>query len=259
MDTAVLLSFNVFLLVFSRMSGMVFINPIFARRNVPMMVRVGLVLSLSLFLLPAAGSGAAGAAEFSGLVMMGAMIREITVGLVIGCIFPLFFNMLYVAGDMVDTAFGLAMGKVMDPVNGVQTAVLGQFINIFFYLYFFATGSHLVMVRIFAYTYEVIPVGASTVVSQEILSYIIALFGLVFQMVIRLTLPFVAAEFILEVTMGVLMKLIPQIHVFVINIQSKILLGILLMVLFAYPMGAFIDSYIAMMMGEVQKVMMMFS
>ena len=41
--------------------------------------------------------------------------------------------------------------------------------------------------------------------------------------------------------------------------MRKILLGILLMVLFAYPMGAFIDSYIAMMMGEVQKVMMMFS
>ena len=259
MDTAVLSSFHVFLLVFARMSGLIFINPIFSRRNVPMLVRVGLVLSLSLFLLPVAGNGAAGVAEYSGLIMTGAMIREIIMGLVIGCIFPLFFNMLYVAGDLLDTVFGLAMGKVMDPVNGIQTSILGQFVNIFFYLYFFATGSHLVMVRIFAYTYEVVPVGASTVVSQEILSYIIAMFGLIFQMAIRLTLPFVAAEFILEVTMGVLMKLIPQIHVFVINIQSKILLGILLMILFAYPMGAFIDTYIAMMMGEVQKVMMMFS
>lgn len=55
------------------------------------------------------------------------------------------------------------------------------------------------------------------------------------------------------------MKLIPQIHVFVINIQSKILLGILLMMLFARPIGAFIDSYYGMMMSEVQKVMMMFA
>ena len=50
-----------------------------------------------------------------------------------------------------------------------------------------------------------------------------------------------------------------QTHVFVINIQSKILLGILLMMLFARPIGAFIDSYYGMMMSEVQKVMMMFA
>ena len=77
-------------------------------------------------------------------------------------------------------------------------------------------------------------------------------------MVIRLTLPFAAAEFVLEVTMGVLMKLIPQIQVFVINIQAKILLGLLLMMLFAYPVGAFLDTYISSMMTEVQTVMMSF-
>ena len=77
-------------------------------------------------------------------------------------------------------------------------------------------------------------------------------------MVIKLVLPFVAAEFILEMTMGVLMKLIPQIHVFVINIQCKILLGIMLMMLFAYPMGAFMDRYTEAMMTEAQKLLMMF-
>jgi len=57
--------------------------------------------------------------------------------------------------------------------------------------------------------------------------------------------------------MGVLMKLIPQIHVFVINIQCKILLGILLMILFAYPMGAFMDGYAEAMMKEAQNIIMM--
>ncbi len=95
--------------------------------------------------------------------------------------------------------------------------------------------------------------------TQDIAWYLVSIFGSVFLMVIKLALPFVAAEFVLEVSMGVLMKLIPQIHVFVINIQSKILLGILLMMLFARPIGAFIDSYYGMMMSEVQKVMMMFA
>ena len=87
--------------------------------------------------------------------------------------------------------------------------------------------------------------------------YITSLFATVFLMAVKLALPFVAAEFVLEMTMGVLMKLIPQIHVFVINIQCKILLGMLLMILFAHPVGAFLDGYIDTMMREVRNVIMM--
>lgn len=257
-DSGVLGYFDVFLLVFARMGGMIFISPVFARRGVPAMVKTGLVLALSLLIAPTVAGGAA-VAGFNTFEMAEALIREVIMGIVIGSIFQIFFYMLYVAGDLLDTAFGLAMGKVMDPVNGVQTAILGQFVNVFFFLYFFATGCHLLTIKIFAYTYEVIPVGAAAFVSDDIAWYIVGLFGNVFLMVIKLTLPFIAAEFVLEVTMGVLMKLIPQIHVFVINIQSKIILGILLMLLFAEPMGAFIDTYINGMMNEVQKVMMMFA
>ena len=259
MDSGVLEYFDVFLLVFARMGGLIFVHPVFARRGIPAMVKTGLVLTLSLVIAPAAAQGVTAIQAYSTFQMAEALIREVIMGLVIGSVFQLFFYMVYVAGDLMDTVFGLSMGKVMDPAGGVQTAILGQFINVFFFMYFFATGCHLLTVKLFAYTYEVIPVGAARLVTQDIAWYLVSIFGSVFLMVIKLALPFVAAEFVLEVSMGVLMKLIPQIHVFVINIQSKILLGILLMMLFARPIGAFIDSYYGMMMSEVQKVMMMFA
>lgn len=257
MDSSVLGYFDIFLLVFARMAGMIFVNPVFSRKGVPPMVRTGLVLALSLLIAPAARSGEHAVLAYSTFDMAEALLREVILGIGIGCIFQLFFYMLYVAGDLLDTAFGLAMGKVMDPMNGVQTAILGQFVNVFFFLYFFATGCHLLTVRLFAYTYEVIPVGAGAFFGQNVLWYVITLFATVFLMVIKLALPFVAAEFVLEMTMGVLMKLIPQIHVFVINIQCKILLGILLMILFAHPIGTFLDGYIGAMMKEVQNIIMM--
>ena len=257
MDGGLLEYFDVFLLVFARMGGMVFINPVFSRKGVPFMVRTGLVLALSMLIAPAARSGAAGMISFSTFDMAEALIREVALGVGIGCRFQIFFYMLYVAGDLLDTAFGLAMGKVMDPMNGVQTAILGQFVNVFFFLYFFATGCHLLTVKLFAYTYEVIPVGAGDFFAGKVIWYITSLFATVFLMAVKLALPFVAAEFVLEMTMGVLMKLIPQIHVFVINIQCKILLGMLLMILFAHPVGAFLDGYIDTMMREVRNVIMM--
>ena len=55
--------------------------------------------------------------------------------------------------------------------------------------------------------------------------------------------------------MGVLMKLIPQIHVFVINIQLKMLLGILLLLLFAGPITSFLDNYIRLMFENMEGVL----
>lgn len=96
------------------------------------MVRTGLVLALSLLIAPGVRSGAGQVMAFSTFDMVESLIREVILGLVIGCVFHIFFYMLYVAGDFLDTVFGLAMGKVMDPAGGVQTSILGQFVNVFF-------------------------------------------------------------------------------------------------------------------------------
>ena len=76
-----------------------------------------------------------------------------------------------------------------------------------------------------------------------------------FSLVIRLSLPFVAAMFVSEVSMGVLMKLVPQIHVFVISVQFKILLGLLLMILFASPITAFLDNYMTLMFENMERAL----
>ena len=188
MSQDVLQNFDIFLLVLARMAGMVLVNPVFGRKGLPMMVRMGLVLSLSLFVLPAAELQAVAVSGLTTFGMAEAIIKEVMMGLAIGYVFQLFFSMLYVAGDVLDTLFGFSMGKVMDPISGIQSSVFAQFINVFFFLYFFATGSHLLMVKIFAYTYEVVPVGVTGFVSNALLSYLINLFGSVFGMVIRLTL-----------------------------------------------------------------------
>ena len=73
-----------------------------------------------------------------------------------------------------------------------------------------------------------------------------------FSMVLRLALPFVAAEVVLEVTIGVLMKLIPQIHVFVINMQMKVMLGFVLLLAFSGPIASFLDNYMRVMLENMQ-------
>ena len=245
----------VWLLVFARMGGMLGMNPVFSRRNVPAGVRAGMTFLFTALVAP--GASAAAVTGSGSLDLAMALLRELFVGLACGFVFQVYYYMLFFAGDWMDMHFGMSMAKVFDPGTSIQASMSGNLFNTMFLLYFFATDSHLLLIRIFIDSFRILPVGAVTL-TAETPEFFLELFIAAFSMVLRLALPFVAAEVVLEVTIGVLMKLIPQIHVFVINIQCKILLGILLMMLFAYPMGAFMDRYIEAMMTEAQKLLLMF-
>ena len=56
--------------------------------------------------------------------------------------------------------------------------------------------------------------------------------------------PILVAEIVCEVGVGILMKTIPQINVFVINIQAKVLIGILILLMMFVPMGEFIKDLV---------------
>lgn len=91
MDSGVLEYFDVFLLVFARMGGLIFVHPVFARRGIPAMVKTGLVLTLSLVIAPTAVQGSAAIQAYSTFQMAEALMREVIMGLVIGSVFQLFF------------------------------------------------------------------------------------------------------------------------------------------------------------------------
>ena len=96
MLTEIVVSLNLFLLVFARLGAMIFPSPVFGRKNVPMRIRAGLVLALTLLLVPVLNAGAVSA--LSGFDMVEGLVREILLGLIVGFVFQIFFFMIFVAG-----------------------------------------------------------------------------------------------------------------------------------------------------------------
>lgn len=250
---AIFQDYYVYLLVFVRMSGMILFNPLFARRNTPTQIKMGLVLALTLILSP---TQIGQPVIFDGFRLIEAMSRELFIGFCCGTVFQIFYYMIFFAGDVIDTQFGLSMAKVFDPGTNIQMSVTGNWFSIIFIVYIFLTDSHLLMIKIFAASYDIIPLGARAVVFSAAAEFIIKLFADVFVLCIKLALPFIAVEFILEVCMGILMKLIPQIHVFVINIQLKLLMGLVLLLLLAAPVTGFLQNYMDLMYRNMEKAML---
>ena len=242
---------RVYILVFVRFAGIIAFNPILARQQIPAQLRAAIPFGAALLLAPTLPVPTELSVE--GFEFVLAIFRELAVGLVFGFVVILFYYMLMTAADIMDTQFGLAMAKTMDPGTKVQTAFSGTRLNVIFLAYFFVTNSHLVLIHIAASSYELLPIGAPNLNLEAAPDFAMTLFSSVFSLALRLTFPFVAAELILEMSLGILMKLIPQIHVFVVNMQLKIILAILMLFLLASPICVFIDNYIIKMMNAIQE------
>ncbi len=242
---------SAYILVFCRMGGMLFFNPLLARKNVVSAVKIGLALGITLILTPSLKS--TGIASLDGLAFLFAMLMEFMVGFAAGLIFQIFYYMLFAAGDIIDMGFGLSMAKAFDPGTNIQTSVSGKLFELLFIMYFFATDSHLTFIRIMASSYDVVSMGAVEI-GQDTAKFIMTLFVSAFVLIIKLVAPFVAATFVIEVALGVLMKLSPQINIFSIHFPLKIFAGLLLLFAFSVPVGNFMENYVVIMMENLYKL-----
>ena len=240
---------HIYIFVFVRMSAIILFNPVFSRRNLITAAKLGLILCLTILITPLVP-----VTDFDGTTsdFLICIAREFFVGFILCFVFNIYYYMLMFAADIMDTQFGFSMAKVMDPQTNIQSATVGNLMNIVFMLYFFVTNSHLILIDTAVHSYDVIGAGAAGISIKGACSFGIDLFSSVCLLAIRLALPFVAAEFVLEVSMGLLMKLIPQIHVFVIEMQGKLLLAIIMLMALAVPLTNFVDNYITQMFVSLQ-------
>ena len=66
--------------------------------------------------------------------------------------------------------------------------------------------------------------------------------------------PIIALELLGESGVGILMRTIPQINIFAINIQTKIIVGLLAVLFLVGPFVDFINKIILMMMEQINIV-----
>lgn len=235
-------SFETNLLVFARILGIFIFNPILSRRNIPTIVRITLSVFITYIVILVVQPEPVDTGTQAGVYLL-MLLKESFIGLILGFITDMFFYSVQVAGEIMDMQSGLGMAKVFDPETNIQMSIMGSFISFMLYLYFFATNSHMSYIQVFVASYDILPVGAGSF--NPNLGYnIAAYFSVVLSIVIKLAMPIIAAGFILEFCMGLLMKSVPQIQIMVVNIQMKVAFGFAMLFLIAVPLSDFIDGYL---------------
>ena len=229
----------VFMMVMLRMTSMLVMNPIFGRRNIPTMVNMGLSFMLAVVITSSMPFPTLPDPTLLTFAFMA--IMELMVGFTAGFIVNLFLTIMIVGGSVVDMQMGLAMAQVFDPGSNASIPLSATIFNAMFILTFFVTNNHLTFINMTAQTFNVIPLGVIGITPQA-LFYIPNLFSTIILFAVKLCLPIVVIQVITTLSVGVVMRIVPQINIFVLNIQIKLLLGIMALFLLVAPLMGFMEN-----------------
>lgn len=237
-------------MVLGRVTGIFTFNPIFARRGVPNMVKVGCSLALAL-VMTIAGDFDYKMPEGM-LPLVFDFAKELMVGAVLGFFVNLMMQLFSLGGEVTDMQMGLSMAKSYDPTFG-NAGITTQMYSYWFVLYFFAVGAHKSYIKLFAASYESIPIGYTSF-NMNIPYVIVHFFQSVMELGLKLAMPVIVAALVTEFCVGVMMKAVPSIHVFVLNIQLKLLVGFIVLAASCGVIGDFMEKIVGILFDNLNSL-----
>ncbi len=237
------------------MTGVIFFNPIFGRSSVPALVKIG--LSLGIALNVTYGLADIYVADYTTIDLLLSLVREFAVGYAMGFIMQLFLSIFHIGGELMDLQLGFSMAQMYDPSTNSQVSVTGNILTIMYVLLFFITNSHLTLLAIAAKSYSVVPIGLGGV-SSKIGVYIIELFGYILVYALQLALPIIVTEVLVEVAVGILMRVVPNINVFVVNMQIKVMVGLIVLLTIIPVLVRFLGKINMIMLDRIEDVLKYF-
>ncbi|MBR6451994.1 MAG: flagellar biosynthetic protein FliR [Lachnospiraceae bacterium] len=214
-----------FLLVLVRMASFIAAAPFFSMRGVPRQVKVSLALFLALIVYHITPGYSV--PEYHSVIGYSVLvIREAIAGIVVGLGANICTMITMFAGRIADMEMGLSMVQLFDPMTNESTGFTGTMYQYAIYLIMMVTYMHHFFLRAIVETYTLIPIGQASFSSEKFMTSIVQFMVDYLLIAFQICLPIVASIMILNAVLGVLAKSAPQINMFSVGIQIKILVGL---------------------------------
>ena len=183
------------------------------------------------------------------------LMLELGIGFMLGMATQFFLYLIpQQAGEIVDNQMAMTMSKEYDPGSQSSMSVTSTLFTILMILLLFSENGHLTLLRILLSSGDVVPYGTARL-GTEAAGAMMELFVECIVLAVKLALPILAAELLGQIGMGILMKVIPQINVFSINIELKMLIGLGLLALFMAPMNEYLLDAEQRMLVAVRQLL----
>jgi flagellar biosynthetic protein FliR len=238
---------QVFFIVFVRVAAIVASMPVFSSRNIPVLLKAGLVLSVSVLVFPRLSIE--GNPYHLDAVTFGiGLAGEVMLGVAIGLVAQMIFAGVQLAGELAGYQMGLAIANVIDPDSSAQIPMVSQLYQIFAVLIFVTVNAHYWCLGALMDSFQLVP-PFSFHLHNSIVEQLIRLGGDVFTIGVKVGAPVIVVLMLTSVSFGLIARTVPQMNVFIVAIPLKIIVG-LLFILFSLPYFSAYLQQLFTKMGE---------
>jgi flagellar biosynthetic protein FliR len=235
-----------FMLVFARIGAMVMLLPGLGEVNIPVRIKLAIALLLTFIMLPLHRAAYhVDMQSITPLVVM--MVHEIIIGIVLGATARVTLAALQVAGSIIAQQLGLGFVTSVDPTQGQQGVLIGNFLTLLGIALLFATDTHYLVIAALSDSYKIFAPG-ELMPSGDVAALATRAFAAAFKIGLQLSAPFLVFGLVFNIGLGVLARLMPQMQVYFVGVPLSIFTGfIILAAVLTTMMGTYMDYFIGVM------------
>ncbi|EXU76249.1 flagellar biosynthetic protein FliR [Erwinia mallotivora] len=209
----------------ARILALIMTAPLLSEKSISRKVKVGLGLMITYVLLPSLPPVNVTLFSVSGFWLL---LQQILIGVAIGFTMQFAFAAVRTAGEVIGLQMGLSFATFFDPASRLNMPVLARFLDILAMLLFLTFNGHLWLISMVADSFHTLPIGGDPVNGNAYLALTKAA-GMIFLNGLRLALPLITLLLTLNLALGLLNRVTPQLSVFAIGFPVTLSLGLVFM------------------------------
>jgi len=211
----------VWVMVLTRMTGLMATMPGLGQERVPMVIRASLAILMSLIIAPVIPvptvlpTGVWDSAGF--------LVCELTAGLLMGIMVSWIMDAVSFAGNLMDTQMGFSFVQIVDPVTSQTVSVSSTLLTQLTLVFIFASGLHHQMILALVDSFRILPLGQGVPLR---VGEMVTVTGLILAKGLQLSAPVLLTLFFVDVLQGISAKFMPQLQLIQLAFPLKIALGL---------------------------------
>ena len=181
--------------------------------------------------------------------------QQIMIGIIIGFTIQLTFMAVRFSGELIGMQMGLGMATFYDPIGGPSTSVLSRLINIIALLIFLSLDGHLWLLYGLANSFNIIPISLYPLRQNGYLE-LIEISGLLFTNGIMLALPLMTLLLIINLSLGLLNRITPQLSIFVVGYPLTLFCGLIMLSYLISSLPSFIEFILEQIFSSISQILL---
>jgi flagellar biosynthesis protein FliR len=229
-----------FVLVLTRLSGIMILAPFFSNNTVPVQIRVVFSMVTAFILAPSLPLSRV-PTELNLGNMTGVFISEILFGAILGFAALCVFAGLQFAGQVISFQLGFSIINIIDPQTQVESSVFSFLYNYVGLLIFLLINGHHWFLLAINQSFSVIPIGGVHI-RGALAAQLISFSASTLIIGIKIAAPIIAVTVITDIVLGIAGRTAPQIHLLIVGMPLKLLVGFSCMSFSFYFMSHYLEN-----------------